>query len=192
MCAVFLCEDELLCVCACRLRPYNITSTLLLQAGHVCGDDMDMVNGAPIGCIRVSFGYMSTLDDALKFMEFVKQCLVDNSCSVKSQETKDQCVMGQEQIQSMKQCALAEVDDTLKREVKDLKKQIADLTESVKLLAGKVRKMLTLICELKFPNDFFVLPWICTASRRECFPTSGLYYVQFSDSSIIIFALKCS
>eukprot|EP00731_Ephydatia_muelleri_P014883 Em0008g603a len=108
-----------------------------LKAGHVCGDDMDMVNGAPIGCIRVSFGYMSTLDDALKFMEFVKQCLVDNSCSVKSQETKDQCVMGQEQIQSMKQCALAEVDDTLKREVKDLKKQIADLTESVKLLAGK-------------------------------------------------------
>ena len=104
-----------------------------------------MVNGAPIGCIRVSFGYMSTFDDALMFTMFVTQCLVDNYCSANSQETKDQ-------QRSRKQCVLPEVDGmlkrdlTLKREVKDLKKQIADLAESVKLLACKVCKMDTLMC----------------------------------------------
>ena len=30
------------------------------EAGHVCGDDMDTLNGKPIGSIRVSFGYYST------------------------------------------------------------------------------------------------------------------------------------
>ena len=30
------------------------------EAGHVCGDDIDVVNGKPTGSIRVSFGYYST------------------------------------------------------------------------------------------------------------------------------------
>ena len=29
------------------------------KAGHVCGDDVDIVNGKPTGSIRVSFGYYS-------------------------------------------------------------------------------------------------------------------------------------
>ena len=30
------------------------------QSGHVCGDDIDVVNGKATGSIRVSFGYYST------------------------------------------------------------------------------------------------------------------------------------
>lgn len=35
-----------------------------IQAGHVCWDDNDILNGKPTGAVRVSFGYMSTYEDA--------------------------------------------------------------------------------------------------------------------------------
>ncbi|WVZ03488.1 hypothetical protein V8G54_024294 [Vigna mungo] len=34
------------------------------EAGHVCWDDHDIINGKPVGAVRVSFGYMSTYEDA--------------------------------------------------------------------------------------------------------------------------------
>ncbi|MBZ3890335.1 Molybdenum cofactor sulfurase [Sciurus carolinensis] len=42
-----------------------------LQAGHVCGDDVDLIDGQPTGSVRVSFGYMSTLEDAQAFLKFI-------------------------------------------------------------------------------------------------------------------------
>ncbi|TPX51163.1 hypothetical protein SeMB42_g01969 [Synchytrium endobioticum] len=39
--------------------------------GHVCGDDMDIVNGSPTGAIRISFGWMNTLDDANAWLRFL-------------------------------------------------------------------------------------------------------------------------
>jgi molybdenum cofactor sulfurtransferase len=47
-----------------------------LKAGHVCGDDVDLVNGLPTGCVRVSFGYMSTFEEADYFLQFIKHCFV--------------------------------------------------------------------------------------------------------------------
>lgn len=47
----------------------NINFTLyfdvLVQAGHVCWDDQDVIHGRPTGAVRVSFGYMSTFEDCL-------------------------------------------------------------------------------------------------------------------------------
>ena len=37
----------------------------------MCGDAMDIVDGHPTGSVRISFGYMSTLEDARKFVEFI-------------------------------------------------------------------------------------------------------------------------
>lgn len=34
------------------------------QAGHVCWDDNDILRGKPTGAVRISFGYMSTYEDA--------------------------------------------------------------------------------------------------------------------------------
>ncbi|KAL7877688.1 hypothetical protein SRHO_G00043310 [Serrasalmus rhombeus] len=48
-----------------------------LQAGHVCGDSIDMVDGRPTGSIRISFGYMSTFEDCRNFLKFVVSCFVD-------------------------------------------------------------------------------------------------------------------
>ncbi|XP_075272814.1 molybdenum cofactor sulfurase isoform X2 [Opisthocomus hoazin] len=41
------------------------------QAGHVCGDDVDLVDGRPTGSVRISFGYMSSFEDAQTFLKFI-------------------------------------------------------------------------------------------------------------------------
>ena len=33
------------------------------KAGHVCSDNVDMIDGKPTGAVRVSFGYTSTMKD---------------------------------------------------------------------------------------------------------------------------------
>ncbi|XP_019341286.1 molybdenum cofactor sulfurase isoform X2 [Alligator mississippiensis] len=42
-----------------------------LQAGHMCGDDIDIIDGRPTGSVRISFGYMSTFEDAQNFLKFI-------------------------------------------------------------------------------------------------------------------------
>ncbi|XP_039187948.1 molybdenum cofactor sulfurase isoform X1 [Crotalus tigris] len=42
-----------------------------LQTGHVCGDDIDVIDGHPTGSVRISFGYMSTFEDAQAFLKFI-------------------------------------------------------------------------------------------------------------------------
>ncbi|KAG8139665.1 hypothetical protein E2320_002433 [Naja naja] len=42
-----------------------------LQAGHVCGDDIDLIDGHPTGSVRISFGYMSTFEDVQAFLKFI-------------------------------------------------------------------------------------------------------------------------
>ncbi|XP_041458790.1 molybdenum cofactor sulfurase-like [Lytechinus variegatus] len=51
-----------------------------LDAGHVCGDDMDLINGRPTGSVRISFGYMSNQEDADRFLTFVKNYFVEKEC----------------------------------------------------------------------------------------------------------------
>ncbi|KAL9226061.1 hypothetical protein vseg_001913 [Gypsophila vaccaria] len=47
-----------------------------VEAGHVCWDDFDIVNGKPTGAVRVSFGYMSTFEEAKKFVDFIRTSFV--------------------------------------------------------------------------------------------------------------------
>ncbi|CAE5957663.1 unnamed protein product [Arabidopsis arenosa] len=42
-----------------------------VEAGHICWDDNDVINGKPTGAVRVSFGYMSTFEEAQKFIDFI-------------------------------------------------------------------------------------------------------------------------
>ncbi|KAM6998058.1 molybdenum cofactor sulfurase isoform 2-T2 [Tautogolabrus adspersus] len=53
-----------------------------LQAGHVCGDSIDLVDGQPTGSVRVSFGYMSTFEDCQKFLNFVAECFIEKPVTV--------------------------------------------------------------------------------------------------------------
>ncbi|XP_067866818.1 molybdenum cofactor sulfurase isoform X2 [Heterodontus francisci] len=47
-----------------------------LKAGHVCGDSLDLIDGRPTGSVRISFGYISTFDDAQTFLKFIIDCFV--------------------------------------------------------------------------------------------------------------------
>ncbi|KAM4687750.1 molybdenum cofactor sulfurase [Discoglossus pictus] len=47
-----------------------------LQNGHVCGDDMDIIDGRPTGSVRISFGFMSTFEDARTFLKFIIESFV--------------------------------------------------------------------------------------------------------------------
>lgn len=44
-----------------------------IEAGHICWDDKDILHGKPTGAVRVSFGYMSTYEDA-KVLLFLLSC----------------------------------------------------------------------------------------------------------------------
>ncbi|ORZ06286.1 pyridoxal phosphate-dependent transferase [Lobosporangium transversale] len=50
-----------------------------LEAGHVCWDDTDILNGKPTGSIRVSLGAMSTIDDVLGFIAFLEEYFIDTT-----------------------------------------------------------------------------------------------------------------
>lgn len=55
---------------------------LFVKAGHVCGDNIDLVDGQPTGSVRVSFGYMSTFEDCQRFLNFVAECFVEKPVTV--------------------------------------------------------------------------------------------------------------
>uniref|UniRef100_A0A8C3RXJ1 Molybdenum cofactor sulfurase n=1 Tax=Chelydra serpentina TaxID=8475 RepID=A0A8C3RXJ1_CHESE len=57
--------------CQQHLRLSNEDVKRNLQAGHVCGDDIDIIDGRPTGSVRISFGYMSTFEDAQTFLKFI-------------------------------------------------------------------------------------------------------------------------
>lgn len=47
-----------------------------VERGHVCWDDHDLIDGVPTGSIRISFGYMSKLSDAQRFVAFIEKYFV--------------------------------------------------------------------------------------------------------------------
>ncbi|KAJ3091180.1 hypothetical protein HK102_001417 [Quaeritorhiza haematococci] len=49
--------------------------------GHVCWDDQDIINGKPTGSVRISFGFMTTLDDVLTWLRFLRTYFISFSTS---------------------------------------------------------------------------------------------------------------
>lgn len=64
------------------LSPWEMRENF--SAGWRCGGGDDVLNGKPTGMIRVSFGAMSTLEDATRFAEFVAEFFVDEPPSTSS------------------------------------------------------------------------------------------------------------
>ncbi|XP_077993874.1 molybdenum cofactor sulfurase-like [Glandiceps talaboti] len=50
------------------------------EAGHICGDDFDLIDGHPTGSVRISFGYMSTYQDATRFLDLIEECFIVKDC----------------------------------------------------------------------------------------------------------------
>ena len=64
------------------MKTFIIISICYIQDGKVCGDTKDLVNGAPTGSIRVSFGYASTYKDADTFLRMIKEAFVDGALKI--------------------------------------------------------------------------------------------------------------
>lgn len=58
----------------------------LLQAGHTCANNLDLINGYPTGSIRVSFGYMSDVEDANRLIKMIVDCFVSHPLIMKYPE----------------------------------------------------------------------------------------------------------
>ncbi|KAF6204231.1 hypothetical protein GE061_002571 [Apolygus lucorum] len=69
------------CFCnpgACR-RHLNLTTEDVRShyaAGHVCGDDHDLVDGRPTGSVRISFGAHNTKNDVDRLLRMLETCFV--------------------------------------------------------------------------------------------------------------------
>ena len=45
----------------------------MYEAGHVCGDMVDLINGKPTGSVRISFGYMSCQADVDILLQLIRE-----------------------------------------------------------------------------------------------------------------------
>ncbi|XP_048514387.1 molybdenum cofactor sulfurase 2 isoform X2 [Athalia rosae] len=61
------------------------------NAGHVCGDQRDLIDGKPTGAIRVSFGYMSRKSDVESLLDMVKKCFLNGPEVIKIPEWWKEC-----------------------------------------------------------------------------------------------------
>nr|XP_019559619.2 molybdenum cofactor sulfurase 3 isoform X3 [Aedes albopictus] len=49
------------------------------DAGHICGDANDLIDGQPTGSVRVSFGYMTRKEDIDRLVEMIEKCYIRKS-----------------------------------------------------------------------------------------------------------------
>jgi selenocysteine lyase/cysteine desulfurase len=49
----------------------------LAKKKNFCSDSYDMVNRMPLGSIRASLGYLTTYEDVVAFVEFIKKYFVE-------------------------------------------------------------------------------------------------------------------
>ncbi|RUP43160.1 pyridoxal phosphate-dependent transferase [Jimgerdemannia flammicorona] len=47
--------------------------------GKSCGDEIDIINGRPVGAVRISLGAMSTVDDVLHWLRFLREYFVEGT-----------------------------------------------------------------------------------------------------------------
>lgn len=52
------------------------------NAGHICGDDNDLIDGAPTGSVRVSFGYNTTKENVDKLVQVIKECYMETASKI--------------------------------------------------------------------------------------------------------------
>ncbi|XP_078488487.1 molybdenum cofactor sulfurase-like [Ciona intestinalis] len=65
------------CVRLLNLDPENVKH--IFQGGRTCGDHIDVIDNQPIGAIRASVGYMSTMADINSLLQFIKESFVQET-----------------------------------------------------------------------------------------------------------------
>jgi len=82
--ATYMVEMRSGCFCnvgAC-MAMLSINSDVMMSLynkGHRCSGDFDIVNGKPVGALRVSLGYHSSVEDVEKFLKFLNDCFTQKT-----------------------------------------------------------------------------------------------------------------
>eukprot|EP00466_Bigelowiella_natans_P005585 jgi/Bigna1/89247/estExt_fgenesh1_pg.C_460034 len=64
------------------------------EAGHVCWDQNDLIDGKPTGSVRVSLGYMSTMAEVDRWLDFLRMHFVEGEEAVKKKTANRSLVPG--------------------------------------------------------------------------------------------------
>jgi molybdenum cofactor sulfurtransferase len=64
--------------CSNALKLMDKTLADNFAAGHVCGDDVDVLNNHPVGAIRISFGWHSRESDVNKVIDILEKAFLKN------------------------------------------------------------------------------------------------------------------
>lgn len=81
MAAIYKIHLRVGCFCnpgACQ-RHLDLSNEDILRnydSGYTCSGSRDLIEGKPTGCVRVSFGYMSTFGDVETIIKMIKKCFV--------------------------------------------------------------------------------------------------------------------
>mmetsp|Transcript_6688 Transcript_6688/g.10225 ORF Transcript_6688/g.10225 Transcript_6688/m.10225 type:complete len:873 (-) Transcript_6688:43-2661(-) len=84
-----------------------------LKAGHVCWDTNDVIDGIPTGAIRVSLGFMTTLQEIDRWIEFLKTNFINQtklSSPTKQKLVSRPCKLSRIIIYPIKSCTGYEVE----------------------------------------------------------------------------------
>eukprot|EP00977_Amphora_coffeiformis_P012761 scaffold3226_cov160-Amphora_coffeaeformis.AAC.22 len=81
------------------------------KTGHVCGDDIDIIDGMPTGAVRVSFGKDSTWEDLDALVSFVERLFVANGSKLDTSwdNSPRQGIVEEQYIFPIKSCAAQRV-----------------------------------------------------------------------------------
>ncbi len=64
------------------------------KRGRVCGhDELDLADGKPTGSVRISFGYMTTKENADNFLKFVNDCYVETNSPKEKLSVKNEKIL---------------------------------------------------------------------------------------------------
>lgn len=109
------------CFCnpgSCQTHLNLSTDDLMKQfnAGHVCGDDNDLIDGSPTGSIRASFGYMTRKENVDKLVEVIRDCYAEKAEKAEktnrltSNVTSLKPILKEIQIYPIKSCGAMVID----------------------------------------------------------------------------------
>ncbi|XP_055605856.1 molybdenum cofactor sulfurase 3 [Uranotaenia lowii] len=85
------------CFCnpgACQ-RLLGLTDEDVLRqydAGHICGDANDLIDGQPTGSVRVSFGYMTRKEEIDRLLDMIQKCYI-KKMSTKTSVSRSEIVL---------------------------------------------------------------------------------------------------
>lgn len=61
---------------------------LFLQAGHICGDGNDLIDGTPTGAVRISMGYMTTKENVDAIIQLIRDCFCNKKYVIRKEKSE--------------------------------------------------------------------------------------------------------